>query len=67
MCRVSNFDDFANGCRWNFTNFWYSFMMVFRVLCGEWIEPLWDCLLAHKTAARGQEVVKLGNAKVLLN
>lgn len=23
-------------------------MMVFRVLCGEWIEPLWDCLKAQK-------------------
>ncbi|KAK7496846.1 hypothetical protein BaRGS_00011826, partial [Batillaria attramentaria] len=30
--------------RWNFLDFWHSFMMVFRVLCGEWIEPLWDCL-----------------------
>jgi hypothetical protein len=22
-------------------------MMVFRVLCGEWIEPLWDCMRAE--------------------
>ena len=21
-------------------------MMVFRILCGEWIEPLWDCMRA---------------------
>lgn len=34
--------------RWHFQNFWYAFMMVFRVLCGEWIEPLWDCLKAHE-------------------
>jgi len=26
--------------RWNFIDFSHSFMMVFRVLCGEWIEPL---------------------------
>jgi hypothetical protein len=19
-------------------------MMIFRILCGEWIEPLWDCM-----------------------
>ena len=28
------------GCvmpRWNFTDFFHSFMIVFRVLCGEWI------------------------------
>ncbi|XP_048583288.1 sodium channel protein 1 brain-like isoform X2 [Nematostella vectensis] len=30
--------------RWNFTDFWHSFMMIFRVLCGEWIEPLHDCM-----------------------
>ena len=22
----------------------YSFMIVFRVLCGEWIESMWDCI-----------------------
>ncbi|KAL9953553.1 hypothetical protein ACROYT_G040985 [Oculina patagonica] len=32
--------------RWNFDDFWHAFMMVFRVLCGEWIEPLWDCMRA---------------------
>ena len=31
-------------CRWNFTDFFHSFMMIFRILCGEWIEPLWDCM-----------------------
>lgn len=23
----------------------HSFMIVFRVLCGEWIESMWDCML----------------------
>ena len=32
--------------RWNFKNFWHSYMMVFRIICGEWIEPLWTCMWA---------------------
>ncbi|XP_074649873.1 sodium channel protein 1 brain-like isoform X1 [Tubulanus polymorphus] len=32
--------------RWNFIDFEHSLMMVFRVICGEWIEPLWDCMRA---------------------
>ena len=43
-------------CRWNWQDFWYGFMMVFRVLCGEWIEPLWDCL---KATAEQKEQVSL--------
>lgn len=23
-------------------------MMIFRILCGEWIEPLWDCMRAEE-------------------
>ncbi len=30
--------------RWNFKDFMHSFMIVFRVLCGEWIESMWDCM-----------------------
>ena len=37
--------------RWNFNDFWHAFMMVFRVLCGEWIEPVWDCMRATSPAA----------------
>ena len=22
--------------------------MIFRILCGEWIEPLWDCMKAQE-------------------
>ncbi|XP_060073623.1 sodium channel protein 1 brain-like [Ylistrum balloti] len=32
--------------RWNFSDFFHAMLMVFRVLCGEWIEPLWDCMRA---------------------
>jgi len=30
---------------WNFRDFFHSFMIVFRVLCGEWIQLMWDCML----------------------
>lgn len=29
--------------RWHMNDFLHSFMNVFRILCGEWIETLWDC------------------------
>ena len=35
---------FPREPRWNFIDFLHSFMIVFRVLCGEWIESMWDCL-----------------------
>ena len=25
-------------------DFWHSFLIVFRILCGEWIETMWDCM-----------------------
>lgn len=31
--------------RWSFVDFFHSLLIVFRVLCGEWIESMWDCLL----------------------
>ncbi|KAJ8670425.1 hypothetical protein QAD02_001684 [Eretmocerus hayati] len=39
--------------RWNFNDFFHSFMMIFRILCGEWIEPLWDCMRAEKEEGFG--------------
>ncbi len=30
--------------RWSFVDFFHSFLIVFRVLCGEYIESTWDCL-----------------------
>ncbi|KAF7278505.1 hypothetical protein GWI33_008210 [Rhynchophorus ferrugineus] len=39
--------------RWNFTDFFHSFMMIFRILCGEWIEPLWDCMRAEDNDGPG--------------
>jgi len=34
-------DDFP---RWHFIDFQHSFLMIFRILCGEWIEPLWETM-----------------------
>ncbi|XP_019621203.1 PREDICTED: sodium channel protein type 4 subunit alpha B-like isoform X3 [Branchiostoma belcheri] len=34
--------------RWNFEDFLRSFMIVFRVLCGEWIESMWDCMRCNR-------------------
>ena len=39
--------------RWHFQDFWHAFMMIFRVIAQEWIEPLGECLDAHDG---GQEV-----------
>ncbi|XP_026073218.1 sodium channel protein type 1 subunit alpha-like [Carassius auratus] len=30
--------------RWHMYDFFHSFLIVFRVLCGEWIETMWDCM-----------------------
>ncbi|KAA0715440.1 II Sodium channel protein brain [Triplophysa tibetana] len=41
VCRISS------DCtlpRWHMSDFFHSFLIVFRVLCGEWIETMWDCM-----------------------
>jgi hypothetical protein len=43
----NNSTDTSKMPRWNFVDVSHSFMIVFRVLCGEWIETMWDCLEAH--------------------
>ncbi|XP_043911294.1 sodium channel protein type 4 subunit alpha-like [Protopterus annectens] len=30
--------------RWHMTDFFHAFLIVFRILCGEWIETMWDCM-----------------------
>lgn len=37
--------------RWNFSDFGHSFMVIFRILCGKWIEPLWWTMRATSPAA----------------
>uniref|UniRef100_A0A8C7UCI6 Sodium channel protein n=1 Tax=Oncorhynchus mykiss TaxID=8022 RepID=A0A8C7UCI6_ONCMY len=30
--------------RWHMENFFHAFLTIFRVLCGEWIETMWECM-----------------------
>ncbi|XP_012789522.2 sodium channel protein type 10 subunit alpha [Sorex araneus] len=30
--------------RWHMYDFFHSFLIVFRILCGEWIENMWSCM-----------------------
>uniref|UniRef100_A0A8C9XNW4 Sodium channel protein n=1 Tax=Sander lucioperca TaxID=283035 RepID=A0A8C9XNW4_SANLU len=30
--------------RWHMIDFFHAFLIIFRVLCGEWIETMWDCM-----------------------
>uniref|UniRef100_A0A3Q2QWA2 Sodium channel protein n=1 Tax=Fundulus heteroclitus TaxID=8078 RepID=A0A3Q2QWA2_FUNHE len=41
VCKIS-FD--CTLPRWHMKDFFHSFLIVFRVLCGEWIETMWDCM-----------------------
>ena len=34
--------------RWNYQDFYHSFILLFRILCGEWIELLYETLNASK-------------------
>ena len=45
-CTVFNDTYYVCAYRWHFKDFYHAFMMIFRVLCGEWIEPLWQCMRA---------------------
>ncbi|KAJ7322135.1 hypothetical protein JRQ81_018422 [Phrynocephalus forsythii] len=31
--------------RWHMWDFFHSFLIIFRILCGEWIETMWDCMV----------------------
>lgn len=41
ICRI------AEDCelpRWHMTNIFSTFLVIFRVLWGEWVEVMWDCM-----------------------
>ncbi|XP_054641549.1 sodium channel, voltage gated, type VIII, alpha subunit b isoform X3 [Dunckerocampus dactyliophorus] len=61
----------ADDCklpRWHMHDFFHSFLIVFRVLCGEWIETMWHCM---EVAGQGMclivfmMVMVIGNLVVL--
>lgn len=37
--------------RWHMGDFYHSFLVVFRILCGEWIENMWECMQAMDSDA----------------
>ncbi|XP_074942363.1 sodium channel protein type 5 subunit alpha-like [Phalacrocorax aristotelis] len=41
-CRKINKD---GKPRWHMMDFFHSFLVIFRILCGEWIETMWDCMV----------------------
>ncbi|KAJ4924357.1 hypothetical protein JOQ06_000597 [Pogonophryne albipinna] len=41
VCKISQSCELP---RWHMHDFFHSFLIVFRVLCGEWIETMWDCM-----------------------
>lgn len=48
-CRIS--DDCVLP-RWHMGDLFHTFMVITRILCGQWIECLWDCMLVTETVSR---------------
>ncbi|NXV79482.1 SCN5A protein, partial [Atlantisia rogersi] len=34
----------SRDLRWHMKDFCHSFLIIFRILCGEWIETMWECM-----------------------
>ncbi|NXM76448.1 SCN5A protein, partial [Serilophus lunatus] len=54
--------------RWHMMDFFHSLLIVFRILCGEWIETMWDCMVVAQPAwclAVFLLVMVIGNLVVL--
>uniref|UniRef100_A0A3B4XTB6 Sodium channel protein n=1 Tax=Seriola lalandi dorsalis TaxID=1841481 RepID=A0A3B4XTB6_SERLL len=41
VCRISGDCELP---RWHMNDFFHAFLIIFRILCGEWIETMWDCM-----------------------
>nr|CAB3265897.1 sodium channel protein type 9 subunit alpha [Phallusia mammillata] len=39
-----NYEAVEGNPRWHMKGFGHSFLIVFRILCGEWVETMWDCM-----------------------
>nr|XP_013805111.1 PREDICTED: sodium channel protein type 5 subunit alpha isoform X2 [Apteryx mantelli mantelli] len=44
MDNVKEISKTGNLPRWHMNDFFHSFLIIFRILCGEWIETMWDCM-----------------------
>ncbi|XP_026065591.1 sodium channel protein type 4 subunit alpha B-like isoform X1 [Carassius auratus] len=51
VCKISEDCELP---RWHMTDFFHSFLIIFRILCGEWIETMWDCM---EVAGQGMCIV----------
>ncbi|XP_042744374.1 sodium channel protein type 1 subunit alpha-like [Lagopus leucura] len=45
-CYSANFYKISTtrNLRWHMKDFCHSFLVIFRILCGEWIETMWECM-----------------------
>lgn len=34
----------SKNLRWHMKDFSHSILIIFRILCGEWIETMWECI-----------------------
>ncbi|XP_037985392.1 sodium channel protein type 5 subunit alpha-like [Motacilla alba alba] len=39
-CKISS----SGKLRWHMIDFSHSILIIFRILCGEWIETMWECM-----------------------
>ncbi|XP_015225954.1 PREDICTED: sodium channel protein type 2 subunit alpha-like [Cyprinodon variegatus] len=65
VCKIS---DDCRLPRWHMNDFFHSFLIVFRVLCGEWIETMWDCMRVagqYQCLTLYMMVMVIGNLVVL--
>ncbi|XP_073190768.1 sodium channel protein type 5 subunit alpha-like isoform X5 [Lepidochelys kempii] len=44
LLKVNKISSNNNLPRWHMNDFFHSFLIIFRILCGEWIETMWDCM-----------------------
>uniref|UniRef100_A0A8D0HRC8 Sodium channel protein n=1 Tax=Sphenodon punctatus TaxID=8508 RepID=A0A8D0HRC8_SPHPU len=44
-CNLICKDKCCECLRWHMMDFFHSFLIIFRILCGEWIETMWDCMV----------------------
>ncbi|NXC01608.1 SCN5A protein, partial [Orthonyx spaldingii] len=44
---AANYTKINKDCepRWHMKDFFHSFLVIFRILCGEWIETMWECMV----------------------
>lgn len=65
VCRISTDCQLP---RWHMNDFFHTFLIIFRVLCGEWIETMWDCMeVSHQATCLifFMMVMVIGNLLIL--